>query len=362
MYTLTIEPLGEEVAVEEGQTILDACLRAGVWLPHACGHGLCGTCKVDVIDGEVDHRDASLFALLDVEREEGKTLACCATLDSDVEIEADVDEEPDAERHPVRDFTGTVTRLADLTPDIKGVWLAVAAVDGDGDGDGPLAFQAGQYVNVTVPGVDGPRAFSIANPPSQGDGAEIELHIRLVPGGRATTWIHENLAEGDTLAFSGPYGRFFVRASAPEPVIFLAGGSGLSSPKAMVLDLLARGDTRPITLIHGARGPKDLYFKDLFEDLEKEHENFSYLPVLSELPEGAAWDGETGFVHEALQRRFDGVFEGHKAYLCGPPPMVNACITTLMRGRLFEKHIFTEQFLTAADAEPKSRSPLFKRI
>ena len=74
-YQVTIEPLGYTIDVAEGQTILDAALRAGVYLPHACGHGLCATCKVQVTDGEVEHNDASPFALMDTEREDGKTLA-----------------------------------------------------------------------------------------------------------------------------------------------------------------------------------------------------------------------------------------------------------------------------------------------
>ncbi|MCI4680917.1 2Fe-2S iron-sulfur cluster binding domain-containing protein, partial [Rhodoblastus acidophilus] len=76
---LTIEPIGDEIEVAEGQTILDACLRAGVYLPHACGHGLCGTCKTQVLDGEIDHGEASPFALMDFERDEGFVLACTAT-------------------------------------------------------------------------------------------------------------------------------------------------------------------------------------------------------------------------------------------------------------------------------------------
>ena len=88
--------LGETIEVEEDQSILDACLRAGIWLPYACNHGVCGTCKIDVVDGEVEHNHASAFALMDVERDEQKCLACCATLESDVTIEADIEEEPDA--------------------------------------------------------------------------------------------------------------------------------------------------------------------------------------------------------------------------------------------------------------------------
>ncbi|MCC2659040.1 MAG: phenol hydroxylase, partial [Panacagrimonas sp.] len=82
-YQLTIDPLGATIEVEDGQTMLDAALRAGIYLPHACCHGLCATCKVQVVDGEIEHGEASPFALMDFERDERKTLACCATLQSD---------------------------------------------------------------------------------------------------------------------------------------------------------------------------------------------------------------------------------------------------------------------------------------
>ena len=118
-YQLTIEPLGATIDVEDGQPLLDAALRQGIYIPHACGHGLCGTCKVEVLEGEVDHGAANPFALMDFERDAGKTLACCATLQSDATIEADIDEEPDAEIIPVRDFDTTVARIVDLTPTIK---------------------------------------------------------------------------------------------------------------------------------------------------------------------------------------------------------------------------------------------------
>lgn len=352
-HTLTIEPTGDTVEVAEGQTILDACLRQGVWLPHACGHGLCGTCKVEVSDGEVDHGDASAFALMDFERDDGKTLACTAKLLSDVTIEAELDDEPDARRIPVRDFTGTVVRLDDLTHDVKGVFIELP-------GDG-IDFQAGQYINLSVPGIEGPRAFSLANPPSQPN--LIELHVRLVPGGKATGWIHKTLKVGDTVRLAGPYGRFLVRKSAGLPMIFLAGGTGLSSPKAMILDLLEEGCTLPILLIHGVRSARDLYDDRLFAGLAAAHPNLTYVPVLSEPKAEDGWTGETGFVHEALQRRYDGLFAGRRAYLCGPPPMVEACIRTLMQGRLFERDIFTERFLTTADGDAgKVKSPVFRRL
>jgi phenol hydroxylase P5 protein len=351
-YTLTIEPLGEEVQVEEGQTILDACLRSGVWLPHACGHGRCGSCKVDVVDGEVDHAEASSFALMDFERDEGKTLACTAKLMSDVTIEADIEEDPDARRIKVRDYAARVVRIDSLTHDVKGIHLAL---------DAPMDFQAGQYINLHVPGIAEPRAFSLASAPAQGD--RIELHVRLVPGGQATTYLHNSLMEGDTLKVSGPYGRFFVRKSAQLPMLFLAGGTGLSSPKSMIVDLLGEGCRLPMTLVHGVRSLRDLYDDQTFLDLARRHDNLTYIPVLSEAKPEDNWTGETGFVHEAALRAFGGTFEGLKAYLCGPPPMIEACIRALMQGRLFERDIYTEKFLTAADSgEGRVKSPVFRRL
>lgn len=349
-FELTIEPLGQTIEIEEGQTILDAALRAGIYLPHACCHGLCATCKVDILDGEVEHGEASSFALMDFERDEGKCLACCATVEGDITIEADIEEDPDAENLPVQDYDGEVIRIEALTPTIKGLWLRL---------DTPMRFQAGQYVNLELPGDIGTRAFSIASAPSS-DG-EVELNIRIVPGGKGTTYVHEELKAGDRLRITGPYGRFFVKKSAQMPLIFMAGGSGLSSPRSMILDLLEEGCELPITLVYGQRNRDELYYHDEFTALAAKHPNFTYVPALSDEPEGSDWDGFRGYVHDAAKAHFDNDFRDHKAYLCGPPLMIDACITTLMQGRLFERDIYTEKFISAADAQ-QVRSPLFKAI
>lgn len=350
-YQLTIEPLGATIDVAEGQTLLDAALRQGIYIPHACGHGLCGTCKVEVCGGAVDHGAANPFALMDFERDAGKALACCATLLDDATIEADIDEDPDARVIPVRDFETTVQSIVDLTPTIKGITLALPQA---------LDFQAGQYVQLRLPWVEGDRPFSIANSP--GDVARrgvIELHVRIVKGGVGTTYLHQQLKVGDRLTVAGPYGRFFVRESAEAPLLFMAGGSGLSSPRSMILDLLERGCTLPITLVYGQRNLAELYHDDEFRALAAKHPNFRYVPALSD--DQTDFGGFHGFVHDAAKAVFDGQFAGHKAYLCGPPPMIEACLATLMQGRLYERDIHTEKFITAADAS-QPRSALFKRV
>ncbi|WP_233873141.1 NADH:ubiquinone reductase (Na(+)-transporting) subunit F [Paraburkholderia adhaesiva] len=350
-YQLTIEPLGATIEVEEGQTILDAALRQGIYIPHACCHGLCGTCKVEVLEGEADLGEASPFALMDFEREERKALACCATLQADTVIEADVDEEPDAQIIPVQDFVGEVVRIETLTPTIRSIRLRL---------DRPIDFQAGQYVQLSIPDIPQTRAFSIANAPDDvAKTGEIELNVRQVPGGLGTAWLHEKLAVGDRMPLSGPYGRFFVRKSAGRPMIFLAGGSGLSSPRSMILDLLAQGVDLPITLVYGQRNAAELYYDDEFRALSARYPNFTYVPALSE---GAIDAGiGQGFVHEVAKAHFDNDFSGHQAYLCGPPAMIDACISTLMQGRLFERDIYHEKFISAADVQ-QVRSPLFRKV
>jgi phenol hydroxylase P5 protein len=351
-YQLTIEPLGQTIEIEEGQTILDAALRAGIYLPHACCHGLCATCKVQVLDGEVDHGVSSTFALMDFERDEQKCLACCAIPQGDITIEAEIDEDEDARNLPVLDYAGVVSRIESLTPTIKGIWIKLEAPNG-------VDFQAGQYVNLNLPDGIGSRAFSLASPPSANN--EIELNIRIVPGGQATSYVHEKMKVGDKISITGPYGRFFVKKSANLPLIFMAGGSGLSSPRSMILDLLEEGCTLPITLVYGQRTLSELYYHDEFLALTKQYSNFNYIPALSAEPETSTWQGFRGYVHDAAISHFNNDFRGNKAYICGPPLMVESCIGGLMKGRLFERDIYTEKFISAADAQ-QVRSPLFRAL
>jgi phenol hydroxylase P5 protein len=351
-YEVTIEPLGETIEVEEDQTILDAALRAGIWLPHACCHGLCATCKVDVVDGEVEQGDASPFALMDFERDEGKCLACCATPTSDLVIEADIEEDADAEVHPVEDYAGVVVAIEALTPTAKSVIVEL---------DRELKFQAGQYVNLHLPEIGQTRAFSLANSPSEK--RRVELQIRHIPGGEATSFVHQQLKVGDKVDITGPYGRFFVRRSADADALFLACGTGISSPKSMILDLLEQGDDRNIKLFHGARNQTELYDRDLFEQLAADFKNFRYTPVLSQPNGDQTWEGAVGYVQDVAQSHLENDFRGHQAYLCGSPNMIDSAITVLMQGRLFERDIYFEKFISAADAAQQSqRSPLFKSI
>ena len=349
-YRVTVEPLGREIDCRADQTILDACLRNGVWLPHSCTHGTCATCKVEVLDGDVDHGESSSFALMDFERDEGKTLVCCARPQSDVVIEADVDVDDSIEVFPVSDFTGTVVVIEDIALDTKRV---VVELDRD------LSFNAGQYMKLVVPGAGADRTYSMANPPTEA--RRLEFQIRRVPGGKATDgWVFAGLAVGDQIQLSGPYGRFVLRVGGDAPAVLIAGGTGLAPIASMIRHALVNGAyDGHLTLYQGARTREWLYDVEAFRELEAAYpEQFTYRPCLSE---EAAEGFASGLVTDVLNADHESL-RGHQGYVCGPPAMVEAALKALMGKRLFPRDIFREDFFNEGDkAAGGVRSPLIKR-
>lgn len=361
-WTITVEPLGRTVVCREDQSILDACLRAGVWLPHSCTHGTCATCKCDTLDGDVDHGDASSFALMDFERDEGKLLTCCAKPRSDVTIEADLDIDEDIEMHPVSDFTGTLVEKSVIATDT--VRLVVEL-------DREIAFNAGQYMKFTVPATDEheavDRTWSIASPPSEA--RRLEFHVRLVPGGRGTDgWVFKTLDVGERIPMSGPYGRFVLHTGEDNHTIMVAGGTGLAPIKAMLRHGLENGEyDGDMTLYQGGRTRAWLYDVDYFTALADDYDQFTYRPCLSEeTAEQVAADGDDpdrygyGMVTDVIAEDHASL-SGCKGYLCGPPMMVEAAMKTLMGKRLFPRDIYREEFFNEGDKSGGVNSPLIKR-
>lgn len=350
-YRVTIEPLGKEITCRSDQSVLDACLRAGVWLPHSCTHGTCATCKADVLDGDIDHGDASPFALMDFEKSEGKALLCVACPRSDLTIEADVDVDEDLPVHPVEDFTGTVVRLEDIATDIRRV---VVELDRD------LAFNAGQYMRFEIPGAPGvDRTYSMANVPTEP--RRLEFHIRRTPGGICSDgWVFGGLSTGETVRLSGPFGRFVLQTGRSEPAVLIAGGTGLAPIMSMIRHALENdASDNHLTLYQGARSRDFLYDVDVFRRLADQHpDRFSYRPCLSdESAEGYA----SGLVTDVLAADHE-TLKGRTAYVCGPPPMVDAAMRVLMAKRLFPRDIYREDFFDASDkASGGLKSPLIKR-
>jgi phenol/toluene 2-monooxygenase (NADH) P5/A5 len=334
-YRITIEPLGAEISCRDDQTVLDACLREGIWLPHACTHGTCGTCKAEILEGDVDFGDASPYALLESERAEGCALLCVAKPRGDLVVEGEVDAEDGVSVHPVRDYSGVVAGVANVAADVRRVTIDLNA---------PLGFNSGQYVLLSEPGGE-QRPYSIASTPAAP--GRIELHVKRSPGGLATDgWIFQSLAVGDRVDLSGPYGRFSFRSARTEPILLLGSGTGLAPLKSIVGHLVETGWQQPVVLYHGVPTVDDLYDREWFEALAAEHNWFDYRPALSR----DSWRGRTGRIPELLALDYPRA-AGHVAYICGSPAMVSDTIKALMKARLFPRDIYREDFFDSADRE-----------
>ncbi|MGV9734306.1 2Fe-2S iron-sulfur cluster-binding protein [Rhodococcus aetherivorans] len=318
------------------RSVLESALRANRWLPHACSQGTCGTCKIRVLCGEVDHGRPDETILTEAERASGLTLACQATPRTDLTVAPLNDVPPDGPRHPLRDHAGTVLELADIARCTRRLVVEL---------DEPMEFSAGQYAELIVPGSVVARQYSMANPPSES--RRLEFHIKRVDGGLATEgWIFGSLRPGDRIGLRGPLGQFALVRPQEEPAILVGGGTGLAPLKSIVRHALSNDLVPSIDLYHGGRGQADLYDVDFFRALEAADPRFRYHPVLSE----EQWDGATGVVTDAVLDDFASC-KGRSAYLCGPPAMVTAAVKALKRRRMAPRLIFKEEF-TVGSAPP----------
>ncbi|MBK9349174.1 MAG: 2Fe-2S iron-sulfur cluster binding domain-containing protein [Sulfuritalea sp.] len=330
--TVTFHPDGRGVVIRFDETLLDAGLRQDINLPYECRNGGCGQCKCTVRSGHVDPGLYQPGALSEEERAAGKVLLCCATALGDVEI----DYVPPAVPSAIRERKARVVNLEKLTHDVMRVMLKLP------EGE-KIPFKAGQYINIILD--DGQRrAFSFANPPHQPD--LVELQIRLVPCGRFTTHVFEGMKLGDEVRFDGPLGDFTLRESE-RPIVFVAGATGFAPVKSMVEDAFHRGLKRPIYLYWGVRRLADLYLPDLPARWDAEHENFHFIPVLSEPAAEDNWSGRTGLVHEAILADFPDL-AGKEIYACGSVKMVEAIFPSLKSQGAEEGMCFSDAFTVSA--------------
>jgi naphthalene 1,2-dioxygenase ferredoxin reductase component len=332
-FQVAVQQFDQPLDVEMGQTILEAALARDLPYPHGCRSGNCGACKSELLSGEVEMSPYSEYALTDGEKASGLILACRAVPWSDCTVKyLELD---DTVAHPLRHLTCKVTKVDDMTHDIKRLRLKI--LDG-----GPYDFTAGQYARLEFPGVP-PRDYSMANRP---DEATLEFHIRLVPGGAVTPFVANRLKTGDKMKVFGPHGTSYLREKHTGPIVALAGGSGLAPIKSIVDTALASGAKQPIHLYFGVRDDRDLYLEDYFQKLAKKHPNLSFMPVLSE-PSGKT-KRRTGFLADVVRQDFT-TLDGAKAYLAGPPVMVETAVAALEAIGLRRQDCHADAFYTEAE-------------
>jgi len=336
MHSVTIQPSGQRIEVEEGEAILAAALRQGVVLPYGCKNGACGSCKGKILSGSVDYGVYQPKTLTEEEKALGKALFCQAKPLSEVVIEART--VGAVKGIEVKTLPCRVQKMERVADDVMIVHLKLPASE-------RLVFLAGQYLDFLLR--DGSRrSFSMGCAPHEG--GELQLHVRHVAGGAFTDHVFGKMKERDILRFEGPLGTFFLREDSAKPIVFVASGTGFAPIKAIIEEAVHKGIARPMTLYWGGRRPRDLYLNALAEDWAARG-LLTYVPVVSEaLPEDH-WTGRTGFVHRAVMQDLPDL-SGHQVYACGVPVMVDAARKDFTATcKLPEEEFYADSFTTQAD-------------
>jgi Na+-transporting NADH:ubiquinone oxidoreductase subunit F len=196
------------------------------------------------------------------------------------------------------------------------------------------------------------RAYSLANRASGTRRAVFDIRLAVPPAGQehevppgiVSSWLF-SLDEGDRVEVSGPFGEFHAQPTDRE-MVFVGGGVGMAPLRAMIHEQLGRGSERRIRYFYGARSAADLFYVDEFDALAAQHDNFTWMPALSDPAPGDHWRGATGFIHQALaaQMRAHPAPEDCEYYLCGPPVMISAVLATLERLGVEPASIFHDDF------------------
>lgn len=336
MFKITETGTVSQFDCAEGDTILRSGLRAGIGMPYECSVGSCGTCKIEVLEGEVETlwREAPGLSERDVKR--GRSLACQLRPKSNCTIKARVRDEY-APRHRPRMFEAVVTEVRDLTHDMKEFHLRA---------DQSAEFLPGQYALMALPGVSGMRAYSMSNIPNP-DG-EWHFQIKRVPHGAGTTLLFDKLRVGDKIDLDGPYGMGYLRPDSPRDIVCIAGGSGLSPTISVARGMSKEPQLagRSLHFFYGGRGPRDICGEEFLRELPGYGERIFYYPSISmpELDVDRGWRGKVGFVHDQVAETLGASLPQFEFYFAGPPPMVQAAQVMLIQNKVPYDQIHFDRF------------------
>jgi CDP-4-dehydro-6-deoxyglucose reductase, E3 len=321
---------GKQFDVSDGESLLDAALRAHVTLAYSCRTGRCSTCKGKVKRGDTTVLHDELGLTPD-ERADGWVLTCVRAATSDVEIE--VEDLGNAHLADPRTLPCRIHALAKVSHDVLKVTLRLPP-------NSRFTFQPGQYIDVIGPG-GVRRAYSIANAPAPNE--HLELHIRQVEGGVMSRYWFEQAKPNDLLRLHGPLGTFFLRDVAGLDLVFLATGTGIAPVKAL-LEQVAQQAEKPASLAvyWGNRVEGDHYW-----DVNLPQAGQRYVPVLSRA--GSGWAGARGHVQDVmLQTPYR--WEQTRVYACGYDAMIHSAREQLVAAGLAEHHFHSDAFVCSASA------------
>lgn len=310
---------------DENDTVLRAALRAGIGFPYECNSGGCGSCKFEIVSGEVDNLWPEAPAVSDRDRRKGRLLGCQCRATSDLKIRLRPQQEAIPKIRP-KSTRARLSAVHEITHDIREFRFHA---------DETASFLPGQYAMLSLPGVASPRAYSMSNVADTNGNVEWHFQIRRVAHGAATDVLFHQLKPGDEVELDGPYGLAYLRDDVARNIVCVAGGSGLAP-----MISIARGASRAgllktckLHFFYGARTPRDVCGESMLRELPEFGDAIKYYPVVS-IPadDDMNWNGDTGFVHDAIRPKLGESLADFEFYFAGPPPMTNALHEMLMVG------------------------------
>lgn len=310
---------GQAYPVWPGETVLDCLLRNNVAVSYSCKAGSCQSCLVKGSDGPIP--EFAQRGLKDTLRAQGCFLACSCQPKADLTVTPAGNEQ----RTEVR-----ISRLESLNDTVLRVRMLAEA---------PFSYFAGQYVSMFRDnGVA--RSYSLASLPEDN---EMELHVRKIPGGAMSEWLHREARIGTRLWLQGPAGNcFYLPGNAEQPLLLAGAGTGLAPLYGIARDALRQGHSGPVWLFQGALTPSGLYLVEELQELERASPNFHY--VRSVLHGDQSGNVEVGPLDQCILARFPNL-AGWKGYICGDPSLVNSLRKKLFLAGMASKAIYADAFL-----------------
>lgn len=312
--------------VGAGEILLDAALRNGIKIPLDCREGVCGTCQGRCESGDYtqDYVDDEALSSLDLQQR--KILSCQTRVNSDAAFYFDFDSSLCNAPGPVL-VGASVSHVQQVSASTAMLTLRL---------DAPLDFLPGQYARLQVPGTDSWRSYSFANRP----GEQLQFLIRLLPDGVMSNYLRERCQVGDRLQLEAPLGAFYLR-HVSQPLVLVAGGTGLSALLGMLDQLVDNGCEQPVHLYYGVRSAEDLCEAERIKAYATRLAGFRYTEVLSNpSPE---WPGKRGYLTEHFEvAQWRDV--SADMYVCGPPPMVESIQQWLLDQALDGVQLYYEKF------------------
>lgn len=326
----------QSFSCEPGDGLLRAALRCGVGLPYECGSGGCGTCRFQLIEGEIEESWPDAPGLPQRQRDRGFRLACQSRplTDCMIRVRAPLRH---ATTPPPRRRTARLVGRTDLTADMAEFTFCT--------GDS-ADFVPGQFALLSLPDVTGDRAYSMSNLPNP-EGMW-RFVIKRMADGIGSAALFDRIDGDDTITLDGPYGIAYLRDDSPRNIVGIAGGSGLS-PVLSILSAAARSGrpTRRLNLFYGGRRPDDLCAPSMIERDPEMRGRVECVTAISDAAFGGDWNGERGFIHDVVRRRLGG--QGDPAdndyYFCGPPAMTEAVQRMLLELKVPTNQTFYDRFV-----------------